>query len=122
VREEERTGDGVIKLMTIVTLDGLDSETELCGHPSEEMVNRRESIRLHTQGKSPQVMLKIINHHKIVFIARNAQYRRCPQIAVYKIKTVSRMRRGTIKRKTNMTAQLARMTQLLIMSSSTSNV
>jgi hypothetical protein len=56
VREEERTGGGVIKLTTIVTLDGLDSETELCGHPSEEVVNRRESIRLHTQGKSPQVM------------------------------------------------------------------
>jgi hypothetical protein len=35
VREEESTGGGVIKLTTIVTLDGLYGEAELCGHPSE---------------------------------------------------------------------------------------
>jgi hypothetical protein len=37
VREKESTRGGVIKLMTIVTLDGLDGEAELCGHPSEEV-------------------------------------------------------------------------------------
>jgi hypothetical protein len=29
-RERESTGSGVIKLTTIVTLDGLDGEAELC--------------------------------------------------------------------------------------------
>jgi hypothetical protein len=38
---------------------------------------------------------------------------------MYKIKNVGRMGRRARKRKTNMSAQLARMTQLLIMSSST---
>jgi len=40
---------------------------------------------------------------------------------MYKVKNVGRMG-NTIKRKTNMTAQLARMTQMLIMSLNTSNI
>jgi hypothetical protein len=81
MREEESTGGGVIKLTTIVTLDDLDGETELCEHPSEEKYqtsHARKSIRLRTQGKSPRIMRKIIDHHKIVLIARNTDNRRCP--------------------------------------------
>jgi hypothetical protein len=63
VREEEGTRGGVIKLTTIITLDGLDSEVELCGHSSEEVKNREESIRLRTQGKSLRIMRKIIDQH-----------------------------------------------------------
>jgi len=48
MREEEGTGGGVIELPTIVTLDGLDGEAELCGHPTEEVEDRGESIRLCT--------------------------------------------------------------------------
>jgi hypothetical protein len=48
VREEEGMRGGVIKLTTIVTLDGLDGEAELCGHPSEEVKERGKSIRLRT--------------------------------------------------------------------------
>jgi hypothetical protein len=48
VREKECTGGGVIKLTTIVTLDGLDGEAELCGHPSEEVKEREKRIRLRT--------------------------------------------------------------------------
>jgi hypothetical protein len=48
VREEEGTRGGVIKLMTIVTLDGLDGKTELSGHPSEKVKNHGECIRLRT--------------------------------------------------------------------------
>jgi hypothetical protein len=78
MREEESTGGGVIKLTTIVTLDGLDGEAELCEHPSEEVKERGKSIRLRTQEKSPRIMRKIIDHHKIVLIARNTDNRRCP--------------------------------------------
>jgi len=46
--EEEGTGGGVTKLPTIVTLDDLDGEAELCGHPSEEVEDHGESIKLHT--------------------------------------------------------------------------
>ena len=48
MREKEGTGDEVIQLPTIVTLDSLDGEAELCGHPSEKVDKREESIRLHT--------------------------------------------------------------------------
>jgi hypothetical protein len=48
MREEESTRGGVIKLVTIVTLDGLDGEAELCGHPGEEMKKRGKSIGLRT--------------------------------------------------------------------------
>jgi hypothetical protein len=48
VREEEGTGGGVIELTAIVTLDGLDGEAELNGHPSEKMENHGESIKLRT--------------------------------------------------------------------------
>jgi hypothetical protein len=78
VREEESTRGGVIKLVTIITLDGLDGEAELCGHPGEEMKKRGKSIRLRTQGKSPRVMREIIDHYKIVLITRNTDNRRCP--------------------------------------------
>jgi hypothetical protein len=60
VREKEGTGGGVIELTTIVTLDGLDGEAELCRHPSEEVENGRESVRLCTKRKSPGVMREII--------------------------------------------------------------
>jgi hypothetical protein len=39
--------------------------------------NRGESIRLRTQGKSPRIMRKIIDQHKIVLISRNTNDRRC---------------------------------------------
>ena len=48
VREKEGTGGGVIELPIIVTLDSVDGEAELCGHPSEKMDKRGESIRLRT--------------------------------------------------------------------------
>jgi len=48
VGEEEGMGGGVIELPTIVTLDGLDGEAELCRHPSEEVEDHGESIRFRT--------------------------------------------------------------------------
>jgi hypothetical protein len=53
VREEESSGGGVIKLATIVTLDGLDGEAELCRHPSKEVEKRGKRIRLRTERESP---------------------------------------------------------------------
>jgi len=78
VREEEGTGGAVIELTAIVTLDGLDGEAELSRHPGEKVEKSGESIRLRTQRESPRIMREIVNHHKIVFIPRNADDRRCP--------------------------------------------
>ena len=102
-REEEGTGGGVIELTPIVTLDGLNGEAELSGHPGKEVEEGGEGLRLGAQMKSPKVMREIINHHQIIFITRNAGYRGCPQVTVNKIKGMRRMRRRRRKSKSNMT-------------------
>jgi len=90
-REEEGASGGVIKLTPIVTLHDLDGEAELGGHPCKEVAKSSECIGLGTQGKSPGVMGEVINHHQVVLVARHTKYRRCPQVAMDKIKDASRM-------------------------------
>ena len=63
-------------------------------------------------------MREVVKHNKVVLVARNARNRRSPQITVDKVKDSGRMGRRVRKRKTNMTTQLARMTQMLIVSPS----
>ena len=101
-REEEGTGGGVIELTSVVALDGLNSEAELSGHPGKE-VEGGKSLRLGTQRESPRVMREIIHHDQIIFIARHAEYRRCPQVTVNKIKSMCSMRIRRRKSKSNMT-------------------
>ena len=79
-------------------------------------------LRLGAQRKSPKVMRKIINHHPIVFITRNAGDRTSPQVTVNKVKGMRRMRRRRRKRKSNMTTKLARMTEMLSRSPITRNI
>ena len=71
-REKEGTGGGVIELTPVVTLDGLNGEAELSGHPDKEVEEGGKSLRLGAQRKSLSVMREIINHHQIVFITRKA--------------------------------------------------
>ena len=71
-REEEKMGGGVVELTPVVTLDGLNGEAELSGHPGKEVEEGGKSLRLGAQRKSPSVMREIINHHQIVFITRKA--------------------------------------------------
>ena len=52
VGEKEVMGGGVIELPTVVTLNGLNGEAELSGHPGEEVAEGGESLRLGTQRKS----------------------------------------------------------------------
>jgi hypothetical protein len=102
-RQEEGPGGGVIELPPVVTLDGLNCEAELSGHPGKEVEEGGEGLRLGAQRKSPRVIRKIINNDQIVFITRHAEYRRCPQVTVNQIKSMRNMRRGRRKRKSNMT-------------------
>ena len=97
---EEGTGGGVIELTPVVTLDGLNGEAELSGHPGKK-VEGGEGLRLGAQRKSPRVMRKIINNDQIIFITRHAEYRRCPQVTVNQIKSMRNMRRRR-KRKSDM--------------------
>src|SRR6185312_13972299 len=102
LREEERTGGGVVELTPVVTLDGLNGEAELSGHPSKEVEEGGEGLRFGAQRKSPRVMRKIINHNQIIFITRHAEYKRCPQVTVNQIKNMRSMRIRRRKRKSDM--------------------
>ena len=73
-REEEGTG-GVIELTPVVTLNSLNGEAELSGHPGKEVEEGRESLRLGARRESPRVMRKIINNDQVIFISRHAEYR-----------------------------------------------
>jgi hypothetical protein len=55
-REKERARGVVVELTPVITLDGLDGEAELSGHPGKEMEERGKRLRLSTQRKSPRVM------------------------------------------------------------------
>ena len=55
-REEERTGGGVVELTPVVTLDGLNGEAELSGHPGKEVEEGGEGLRLGAQSESPKVV------------------------------------------------------------------
>lgn len=51
VGEKEVTGGGVIELPTIVTLNGLNGEAKLSGHPSEEVAEGEKVSNLTRKGK-----------------------------------------------------------------------
>ena len=51
LREEERTGGRVVELTSIVTLDSLNGEAELSGHPCKEVEEGGEGHRLGAQRK-----------------------------------------------------------------------
>ncbi|WVZ59749.1 hypothetical protein U9M48_009852 [Paspalum notatum var. saurae] len=86
----------------------------------KEVRDRGERLRLGAQREGLRIMREIIQHHQIVLVTRNAEYRRGPQVTVNKIKDMSRMR--SRKMKSNMMPQLARMTKMLISSPSTRNI
>jgi hypothetical protein len=50
-----------------------------------------ERLGLGTQGKSSGIMGEIIDHHQVVLVARHADNRRSPQVAMNKIKHASDM-------------------------------
>ena len=47
-REKERARGGVIELTAVVTLNGLNGETELSGHLGKEVEEGRKCLRLST--------------------------------------------------------------------------
>ena len=55
-REEEGTGGGVIELLPVFTLYGLNGEAELSGHPGKEVEESGKGLRLGAQRKSPRVV------------------------------------------------------------------
>src|SRR6185437_751268 len=98
-----------------------NGEAELSGHPGKEVEEGGEGLRLGTQRKRPRVVREVVDHHQIVLVAREAEYRGGPQVIVNEVECMRRMRRRG-KRKSNMTTELARMAEGLSRSPSTKNI
>jgi hypothetical protein len=57
--------------MTIVTLNGFDGTTKLCGDISEK-IDKVKSVKFNVQRKSSHKMGVIIKDNQIIFVARYA--------------------------------------------------
>jgi hypothetical protein len=110
VGEEEGVRGGVVELSSVVALDTTDGATKLHKNIGEEVRESGESVRFEAQRKSLGVMSTIIKNNQVVLITKNTHDRRCPKITVDQIKRSYNPRRGTRKRKSNMSIQLTRMT------------
>jgi hypothetical protein len=62
---------------------------------------------------SPKKMGVVVQNDQVVFVAREAEDRRRPEITVDKIKGLNSPRRGSGKRKTKVTTELTSMTEVL---------
>jgi hypothetical protein len=60
--EEERTGGVVVKLATIVALQGTDRAPELGGYPGEEVSEGGKRVGLQPKGESPKEMGVLIQN------------------------------------------------------------
>ena len=96
--KEESAGGGVIELTPVVTLDGLNGESELSGHPGKEVGEHGECLGLGAQGKGPRVVREVVQHHQVVLVPRNAGHRRSPQVTVNDVKDVSCVGGGSRER------------------------
>ena len=80
---EEGTGGGVIKLTTIIALDGLDRGAKLSGNIRKKARKSWKCVRFKAYRKSPRIMRTIVKNYKIIFITTYTRNGRCPQITMY---------------------------------------
>jgi hypothetical protein len=102
--EKERAGGVVVKLASVVTLQGTDRAVKLGGDPGEEVCEGGERVGLQSKRKSPKKMGKAIQNHQIVFITRKTEYRRGPEIRMNQVKSLLSPRRRDGEWETSMPA------------------
>jgi hypothetical protein len=110
---EEGTRCVVVELATIITLESTDWATKPGKDPGEDVGEGGERVRLQPKRESPQEMRQVILNDEVVFVTREADDRRSPEITMDKIKGLSSPRRGSGKRKTRVTTELTSMTETL---------
>jgi len=81
--EEERAGRRVIKLTTVVALDGLHMSVKLGTHVGKKIRNGGKSVGFKAKRKCPSIMRKIINNYEIIFVTGHANNWGCPKITMY---------------------------------------
>jgi hypothetical protein len=107
-REEENAG-GVIKLVSIITLNVPDGVAKLCGHKSKEVEEGGEGVRLLAQWKG----LRVVGD-QVILVTRDTQNRGGPEVTVYKVKGSNDLRREARKGQSNVSTKLAGMIKGII--------
>jgi hypothetical protein len=95
---QEGSGGTINELSAIVGLKTAHRRVELCVSVSSELNNVFMSLRFMTQGECPTKMSKIIKYDKVIFIARNTQNWRGPDITMNEFKRCRCIRNRTSKR------------------------
>jgi hypothetical protein len=98
VGSQEGDSGTVNELSPIIGLKTAHRRTELSVSVSSELNNMFMNFRFMAQGECPTKMSKIIKYDKIIFIARNTQNWRGPDITMNEFKRCRCIRNRTIKR------------------------
>jgi hypothetical protein len=110
VGEKEGARGKIVKLTTVITLENMNWATKLSGCPSEELGEGGKGIRLEPPRKSLEKMREIIQDGQTIFVTKEAEDRRSPEITMDKIKCLSSPVRGSRERKTRVAVKLTGMT------------
>jgi hypothetical protein len=86
---------------------------ELDGDPGEEVGEGGEHVGLRPKWKSPKKMTEVVQNDQVVFVTREVEDRRSPEITMDKIIGLSSPGRGSRKRKTRVAAELTSMIEAL---------
>lgn len=86
LRKEEGVDCIVVKSMTIIALNKLNTTIEVSKDIAMKIAQGGEHFRFKCERESPQIMSKNIQTHEKIFRPRNAHDRRCPQIIVNQLK------------------------------------
>jgi hypothetical protein len=113
VGEEEGARGVVVELAAIITLEGTDRATELGGDPGKKVGEGGERVGLQLKWDSPKKMREVVQNDQVVFVTREAEDRRSPEITMDKIKGLSSPGCGSGERKTRVTTELTSMTETL---------
>jgi hypothetical protein len=108
VREEESAG-GVIKLASIIALDGLDGAAKLRGHKGKEVGEGGESVGLLAQRKGPRLVGAVIEDDQVILVTRDTQNRGGPKVTMYEGKGMNGSRRGFRKGQPTVSTKLTGM-------------
>jgi hypothetical protein len=112
IGEEEWPRGVVVKLAPLLHCSALTGRRNWVETQTKKWV-RVVNVSDFSRRGSPKKMGVVVQNDQVVFVAREAEDRRRPEITVDKIKGLNSPRRGSGKRKTKVTTELTSMTEVL---------
>jgi hypothetical protein len=95
---EEGVRGIVVELTTIITLEGTDRTIDMGGDPGKEIGKGGERVRLQPKRESQNKMGVVVQNGRVVFVTREDEDKRSPEITMNKIKGLNSPGRGSGKK------------------------